>query len=80
MFAAPLLFKFFMFAAPLLYSIYANHVGICCILFSTTPHSPSSTNVLVWWDWLVAPVPMVRYKEKCHVAATTITSRLIWMD
>jgi hypothetical protein len=65
-------------AALLLYSIYAKDVGRCRISFLTTSYSSSITNV--WWDWLVAPVLMVRYKEKSHLAAPSITIRLIWMD
>jgi hypothetical protein len=32
---------------------------------------------MYWWDWLVAPVLMVRYKEKSHLAASSITSSLM---
>jgi hypothetical protein len=24
-----------------------------------------------WWDWLAAPVLMVRYKGDCHISSTS---------
>jgi hypothetical protein len=30
---------------------------------------------IYWWDWLAAPVLMVRYKGDCHVSSTSRSER-----
>jgi hypothetical protein len=41
-----------------------NHISPIIFVLAAPTH---------WWDWLVAPVLMVRYKGECCVSSTSLT-------